>query len=372
MKNFYSFLATTLLVSSFPGGSGQQQVCKVWERQLRNGTCVNCGYGEVSLSTRLFCLPCYPGFVRGERDGSFLSDCVSAAGICEPYEWAIFGKCSSCPYGMVSTTDKKRCVFCPDGLIRGNRDGSALADCVDASKLCLPNERAWRGTCSRCGKGEVSLDTDKKICTACMNQPKVLRDRCLFDVNPQTFRKTSDADLIIPTTLSGFKPTTAISVSVRMKLTQSPKPFTYIVAQEYVASGSCNYGSYGLYFNGDQDLLFYVGSDTLHGSPVFATYELDKWYHIVGTFDGSNVKLYVDGIEIGSNPGPLSKTINYDADQKPVSIGYYGTEKMVVDDTKCTPRLKGATLSELCFFSTALDATEINELITQCGTALQV
>lgn len=375
MKNFSSFfLAATLLVSSFPGGSGQQEVCKVWERQLRNGTCVNCGYGEVSSSTRLFCLPCYPGFVRGERDGSFLSDCVSAAGICEPYEWAIFGKCSSCPYGMVSTADKKRCVFCPDGLIRGNRDGSALSDCVDASKLCLPNERAWRGTCNRCGKGEVSLDSDKKICTPCKISPKVQKDRCFFDVNPQTFRASDD--LMNTATMNEFKPTTALSVSVRMKLTTIPTNFAYIVSRGWYA---CEHGSYSLYFNNNKELKFSIasGSDNRYVTDRISAENPDapslvpnKWHHVVGTFDENEVKLYLDGALYGRKAA-AGVSISYVGNDNNLTIGYFGGP--------CPSPFgllsgagSGATLSELCFFNTSLTTTEINELNTQCGYVISM
>ena len=46
--------------------------------------------------------------------------------------------------------------------------------------------------------------------------------------------------------------------------------------------------------------------------------ELDKWYNIVGTFDGSNLKIYVNGEEAGTGE---HKGKIFAGDESPISIG---------------------------------------------------
>ena len=62
-------------------------------------------------------------------------------------------------------------------------------------------------------------------------------------------------------------------------------------------------GNYARGDSGNNKLFFRVATDT--GSygftdTGFAFTEADRWYHIVGTYDGSNVKTFVDGVERSS------------------------------------------------------------------------
>ncbi len=63
------------------------------------------------------------------------------------------------------------------------------------------------------------------------------------------------------------------------------------------------------------------------------TLSLNHWHQIVGTYDGSIVKLYVNGVLINSNPATLSIGNN----SMPVCIGsYLGAYnfKGLVDDVR--------------------------------------
>jgi hypothetical protein len=70
--------------------------------------------------------------------------------------------------------------------------------------------------------------------------------------------------------------------------------------------------SYALYTGPDSGLRFYVfDGTTFVESPDAGTGIWDgNWHHVVGTYDGTMVRLYVDGVEVG-NGTPTNLTINY-------------------------------------------------------------
>lgn len=99
---------------------------------------------------------------------------------------------------------------------------------------------------------------------------------------------------------STLEPSKAITVSAWVKANGSPGDFDYIVDK---GATGCLTASYGLYTGPNGGLIFYVSNDGLVGihSPDAGTGVWDgKWHSIVGTYDGSSVRLYVDGIEVGS------------------------------------------------------------------------
>lgn len=347
MKNFGALIATgILLVSSLPGGS----CCSVWQRKTSSGSCKNCDYGQVAVNN--ICTACKPGFVRGNRDGSTLSDCKTAVGICDPHERAIDGKCSSCSNGKVSL-NKIDCVNCSPGLVRGGeKDGSGHGDCVDADKICDSNQKARRGACRACASGEVSPRPATSRCTTCPSgtEPKYDYNKCFFDVSSQAF---AAPQLINSTTLDSWQPK-KLTVSVRMNPTKIPSATTYLVAKG--TFNACGWASYAMYFENSL-LKFYIGDATKYYETPGTTITTNQWNQIVGTFNGTHVNLYVNGKPI--NSAAAATSIKYDTD--PLTIGYYGS-----CDGKPFGLLADSTLSELCFWDKALDATAVKKLYNQC------
>jgi len=131
----------------------------------------------------------------------------------------------------------------------------------------------------------------------------------------------------------------------------APGSTRYIVAKG--ASG-CTAASYGLYTGGG-GLNFYIfnGSTFVLSPAAPSTIWDGNWHHVAGSYDGTRVRLYVDGSQIGSGTA-TSININYSL---PTSNDLFiGTYK-----GSCTLPFKGA-IDEVEIFNRALDASEIGAI----------
>ena len=102
----------------------------------------------------------------------------------------------------------------------------------------------------------------------------------------------------------------SVTVSAWVKAYGSPGDFRHIVVN---GGNSCCTGSYGLYTGANGGLAFYVATSptTYVDSPDAGTTIWNgRWHNVVGTFDGSAVRLYVDGRQVGSG-SPDSSPIQY-------------------------------------------------------------
>lgn len=117
-----------------------------------------------------------------------------------------------------------------------------------------------------------------------------------------------DGQVRVPDSAS-LEPTTAVSVSAWVKHAGSPGTYRYIVSK---GATSCLSASYGLYTGPSGGLEFYVSQKrgTTYATTVDAGDAVwdGNWHLVTGTFDGSVLRLYVDGTEVGSSvsyPGAL-------------------------------------------------------------------
>lgn len=120
----------------------------------------------------------------------------------------------------------------------------------------------------------------------------------------------SSAQVDVPDS-PGLEPKSGVSVAAYVRATGSPGAYKYIVAKG--ASG-CLASSYALYTGINGGLEFYVsqsGGISWVISPDAGTGIWNgNWHLVVGTYDGSAVRLYVDGRQVGSGT-PLSGPIGY-------------------------------------------------------------
>ncbi len=94
------------------------------------------------------------------------------------------------------------------------------------------------------------------------------------------------------------------------------------------------------------------GGLTYSTSPDAGTSMWDgKWHNVIGTFDGSTARLYLDGREVGSDT-PGTSAISYGLENgNDLLIGNYGD---------CPGLGFGGKIDEVKIFSRALGAQEIH------------
>lgn len=86
------------------------------------------------------------------------------------------------------------------------------------------------------------------------------------------------------------------------------------------------------------------------------TFTLDTWYHMVATYDGSNVKMYINGAQIGANSAETDAIYN---SAETMRIGRQGTNTS-------SNNFRGS-LDEVRIYNTALTASEVAALYAGSG-----
>jgi hypothetical protein len=113
-----------------------------------------------------------------------------------------------------------------------------------------------------------------------------------------------------------------ISVEAWVRRAGTPGSHRYIVSK---GATTCEKSSYGLYTGSSQGLAFYVsGADGYVVSPQAppAAVWNGAWHHVVGTYDGDRVRLYVDGHQRGSGAAAPAE-ITYGLPSRSPYIGSY-------------------------------------------------
>lgn len=163
-----------------------------------------------------------------------------------------------------------------------------------------------------------------------------------------------NGQVTVPDSVS-LEPADALTVAAWVKAGPGAGRFRYIVAK---GTAGCIAASYGLYSGPHGGLQFYVSrgqGTTYERSPDAGTGVWDnQWHLVVGTFDGSVVRLYVDGGEVGSGtsyPGALVYTL---PDSNDLYIGNYPGCK--------TPRGFRGVIDDVMIWNRALNQSEIQAL----------
>lgn len=113
-----------------------------------------------------------------------------------------------------------------------------------------------------------------------------------------------------------------ITVAAWVRGSSSPGQWQYILSK---GSSACDAGSYGLYSGRGGGLAFYISND---GSSWVVSPEKGpeiwdgRWHFVAGTFDGSTVRVFVDGAQVGDGT-PSSMQIGYALPGSDSYIGAY-------------------------------------------------
>ena len=152
-----------------------------------------------------------------------------------------------------------------------------------------------------------------------------------------------------------LEPAKTVTVSAWVEHDGSPGAYRYIVAK---GGNGCIAASYGLYSGPNGGLAFYAAQN--HGtvyarSPDAGQRVWDgKWHLVVGTYDGSTIRLYVDGVQVGSGtswPGDLEYLL-------PNSNDFY-----IGNYPSCAPHGFLGNIDDVSVWDRALSAGEIKALM---------
>ena len=119
---------------------------------------------------------------------------------------------------------------------------------------------------------------------------------------------------------SGLRPQN-MTVEAWVRAPDSPGQWKYVVAK---GGDRCESGSFGLYSSVNGGMAFYVydGKKYWRSPQVSQAIWDNEWHHVAGTYDGSKVRLFVDGKEIG-NGTSFKGAVAYDLPNRELYIGAY-------------------------------------------------
>ena len=120
-----------------------------------------------------------------------------------------------------------------------------------------------------------------------------------------------DGDDVVTIPRSNALEPSRLTVSSWVRAASSPGRYKYVVAK---GGQACEAASYGLYTGPNGGIAFYIFDGTEYYLSPEAPPSIwnDAWHNAAGTFDGSKVRLYVDGREVGSGTAvPAGTAIAY-------------------------------------------------------------
>jgi hypothetical protein len=150
-----------------------------------------------------------------------------------------------------------------------------------------------------------------------------------------------DDDLVTILHATTIAPTEEVTVEAWIKPDQLPAASTFegLVVKP---------GAYALQLFGSRPEFTMVrGTDRIRARAPLGTVAAGQTYHLVGTYDGANVRLYVDGEQVGSTPltGPIAD------EQSDLSIGAWRDSVEHAD----------STIDDVSVYGTALSAAQVQE-----------
>jgi concanavalin A-like lectin/glucanase superfamily protein len=113
-----------------------------------------------------------------------------------------------------------------------------------------------------------------------------------------------------------------IAVDAWVRRAGSPGRWRYVLSK---GSLDCNRSAYGLYSGWSGGMAFYVSSAseyTISPEVSEATVWDGAWHHVIGSYDGDRVRLWIDGAQVGAGT-PASMAIAYASGSRGIYIGSY-------------------------------------------------
>ena len=262
--------------------------------------------------------------------------------------------------------------------------GTALAESVGGTLTATADQHAIVNTpgayAGSSGFRIPAAEDPSPANTACGNTVawSFPADACMTDGREIIARVTGAAD----GTAVDFEGSSAFTLSAWVLRDTASNAFAPTHAP-IVWQGATTAGPFGFFMTATG-----VGFQISLGAPtaafqVVSTNELDdgSWHHLVGVFDGTDLRLYIDGVLDSTDPltgAPATPTVAGYADGYGIGFGDFmdsdtGTAPGVrsgdvITDTLFGERFYGS-LDDVAMYSSALSATEINGMYVQRTTA---
>jgi hypothetical protein len=113
-----------------------------------------------------------------------------------------------------------------------------------------------------------------------------------------------------------------LAVDAWVRRSGSPGRWRYVLSK---GSLECKRSAYGLYSGWSGGMAFYVSSAseyTISPEVSSATVWDGAWHHVIGSYDGARVRLWIDGSQVGTGT-PTTMPIAYTGLSRGVYIGTY-------------------------------------------------
>jgi hypothetical protein len=113
-----------------------------------------------------------------------------------------------------------------------------------------------------------------------------------------------------------------LAVDAWVQHSGSPGRWRYVLSK---GSLQCDRSAYGLYSGASGGMAFYVSSASAYTvSPEVSPAVVwdGAWHHVIGSYDGALVRLWIDGSQVGTGT-PMSAGISYTSGSSGVYIGTY-------------------------------------------------
>lgn len=159
-----------------------------------------------------------------------------------------------------------------------------------------------------------------------------------------------------------LEPAKSVTVAAWVESRSSPGPYRYIAVKGWDA---CRAGSYALYTGPNGGLQFYVGFRDKYRdftrSPGFnlgASIWNGAWHLVVGSYDGSTVRLFVDGLAVGSGATDAGK----------LTYSLPGSNDFFIGDYPgCADRTFNGVIDDVRVWGSALSPAQVAALMPGPG-----
>jgi hypothetical protein len=142
---------------------------------------------------------------------------------------------------------------------------------------------------------------------------------------------------------AALRPTAAVTLEFWYKPTAFP------TVQYLVACGDTGNNGYRFHSDNTALVIFTVGNGSANTALGAGTMVIGRWHHLVGTYDGTNVRSYLNGALL-AGPTALTGPIGYGAIVQFV-VGQY--------ESPTAARQTAGTLDEVAVYGAALSATQV-------------